>query len=458
MKVIVCGAGQVGGGIARRLAAEGNDVTVIDVAADLVRHLSETADVRGVVGHGSHPDVLEKGGAANADLLIAVTHADEVNMIACEVARALFNVPLRIARVRAQSYLNPAWQDLFSGKNLPIDVIISPEIEVGRSIMRRLDVPAAFDVLSFADGKVRVVGVRIDETCPVINTPLRQLTELFPDLSTVVAGISRGERTFVPKGNDHLLPGDDIYFVCDARHVERTLDIFGMQAHGARRVIIVGGGNIGLYLAQEMEARNAALKVKLIEHNKPRAEKVADLLNRTVVLHGDGLDEDLLREANVAEAETVVAVTNDDEVNILASVIAKKAGARRTLALINNPTYAPLVRSLGVDAFIDPRAATVSTILQHVRRGRIRRLYSVFDGKAEVIEAEALETSPLIEKPLREARIPGGIVIAAIIRGDKVHKPHGSFVMEEGDRVVLFASANMVRKVEQMFRVSLEYF
>ncbi len=458
MKVIICGAGQVGSGIARRLAAEGNDVTVIDLSPELVKTLGDDADVQAVLGHGSHPDVLERAGAQNADMLIAVTHADEVNMVACHIAHALFDVPLKIARVRAQSYLRDDWQDFFRERHLPIDVIISPEIEVARSILRRLDVPSSFDVLQFAEGKVRVVGVRVDETCPVANVPLRQLTELFPDLCSVVTGIRREGRTFVPKGSDYMIPGDEIYFVADAAHVDRTLDIFGLQAQGVRRVIVIGGGNIGLFLAKEIEAGRPGMKVKVIEQSKLRAESDADDLHRTVVLHGDGLDQGLLHEAGVREAEAIVAVTNDDEVNILASVIAKRAGARRALTLINNAAYAPLMRSLNIDAFIDPRAATVSTILQHVRRGRIKRLYSVFEGEAEAIEAEVLDTSPLVGKPLRDARIPDGIIFGAIVRGGTVVKPRGDFELEARDRVVLFTRADAVKKVERLFRVSLEYF
>lgn len=458
MKIIICGAGQVGSGIARRLAAEGNDVTVIDKDPELVRQLGESAEVRAIAGHGSHPDVLEQAGIANADLLIAVTHADEVNMIACHLAHAIFKVPLKVARVRAQAYLKDDWRDFFGNDAMPIDVIISPEVEVGRSIMRCIDVPAAFDVLTFADEKVRVVGIRIEDSCPVANVPLRQLTELFPDLRVVVSGVRREGRTFVPKGADYVIPGDEVYFIADTGQVERALDVFGLATAGVRRVIVVGGGNIGLFIAREIEETRPGIKVKVIEQNKARAEENADGLRRTVVLHGDGLDSDLLYEAGVSEAEAVVAVTNDDEVNILTSVLAKRAGARRALALINKPTYAPLMRSLHIDAFIDPRAATVSTILQHVRRGRIKRLYTVFDGAAEVIEAEVLDTSPLADKPLREARIPDGIVFGAVVRKGKVLKPRGDLALESGDRVVLLTKAELIRKVEQLFRVSLAYF
>lgn len=458
MKVIICGAGQVGASIAKRLAAEGNDVTVIDVSPNLVRQLADVADVQGLIGHGSHPDVLEKAGAGGADMIVAVTYADEVNMTACHVAHTLFNVPLKIARVRAQSYLDPAWQELFANNRLPIDVIISPELEVGRSVLRRLDVPGAFDTLGFAGGLVQMVGTHIEESCPVINTPLKQLTELFPDLLAITVGIVRDGKLFVPSGSDHMRAGDDIFFIADTGHVARTLTILGHEEKGARRIIIIGGGNIGLYVARELERRSQSLKVKVIEASKERAETAADQLSRTVVLHGDGLDQDLLDEAGVEDAEVVIAVTNHDEVNILTSVLSKRAGCKRALTLVNNGNYVPLVRSLGIDAYIDPRATTVSTILQHIRRGRIRGLHSVHEGQGEVIEAEALDTSPLIDRPLREAKLPDGILLGAVVRKGKVIRPGGDTVVEVGDRVILFARADMVKKVEQLFRVSLEYF
>lgn len=458
MKVIVCGAGQVGFGIARQLAAEQNDVTVIDQSPELVQSIGDTLDVRAVVGHGAHPDVLDLAGAADADMLIAVTFHDEVNMVACQVAHSVFNVPTKIARVRAQSYREPGWQNLFAQDHMPIDVIISPELEVGRTVLRRLAVPGAFDILDFAQGQVNVVGVMIEEECPIVNTPLRQLTELFPDLKAVVVGISRDENLLVPSDNDQMLVGDEVYFAADKTDVRRTLGIFGHEEKKAHRVVIVGAGNIGLYVAQEIEKNHSDVKLKIIERDRERAVFAADRLKRTIVLNGDGLDPELLREARIQDTETVVTLTNDDQANILMSVIAKREGASRSLCLINNQIYTPLMRSLGIDAFLNPRATTVSHILQHVRRGRIRGLQSVHDGAAEVIEAEALETSPLVGKPLRDADLPDGIIVGAIVREGKVITPRGNTEITAGDRVVIFARRDQVRKVEQMFRVSLEFF
>ncbi|MCP1335777.1 Trk system potassium transporter TrkA [Futiania mangrovi] len=458
MRAIVCGAGMVGSNIARQLAAEENDVVVIDSSPDLVRKITDTLDVQGVVGFASHPDVLDRAGARDAELVVAVTHSDEVNMIACQVCHSLFNVPVKIARVRSQSYLKPMWRDLFSRDNLPIDEIISPEMEVAKSVLRRLKAPGAFETLPFLDGKVQVVGVRLDDDCPVVNTPLRQLTELFPDLDARVIGIWREDAMRVPKADDQLFPGDEIYFCSRSAMVPRTLAVFGHEEQVARRIIIMGGGNVGLAVAEAIEQEGGHIRARLIEDNKSRAEFVADHLSRTVVLHGDALDREVLEEAGVADAETVVALTNDDEVNILASVLAKRQGARRAVTLINNENYRSLMRTLNIDTFINPRATTVSKILQHVRRGRIKALRSVQDGAAEVIEAEALETSSLTGKPLEEVSLPPGIIVAGVFQDGQVVIPRGDTVIKPGARVVLFATADMVRKVENMFRVSFEYF
>ncbi len=458
MKVIICGAGRVGTGIARHLAAEGNDVTIIDINATLVQRIQETLDIRGIVGHGAHPEVLQRAGAAEADMLIAVTLSDEINMIATQVGHSLFNVPRKIARVRTQAYLAEGWQNLFSRDHMPIDVIISPEIEVGRAVLRRLRVPGAFETVDFADGKVQVVGVRIADGSAVANTQLDQLRETFPGRRFVVMAISRAGRFFAPVDSDLVEAGDDVYFVCPSEEVEDTLRLFGHEEQEAHKVIVVGGGNIGVYVARELENRQSRAKVKLIEYSKERAEAAADALGRTVVLVGSGLDQAILREAGAQDAETVVTVTNDDQVNILTSLIARKLGVQRTITLINDLDYGSLLQSLDLGAYLDPRATTVSTILQHVRRGRIKGLHTVGGGAGEVIEAEALETSTLVGRPLGQSKLPSGIVIGAIVRDDKVFMPNPDFEIKSRDRVVLFAERATVRKVEQLFRVSLEYF
>lgn len=458
MKVIVCGAGQVGFNIARYLALEDNDVTVIDQSPDLIRRISDTVDVQGLVGHASHPDVLERAGAEAADMIIAVTYADEVNMVACQVAHSLFDVPTKIARIRHQSYLDPLWANLFSRDHLPIDVIISPEIEVARAVMRRLQAPGAFEMISLANDRVKLVGVRCEANCPVIHTPLRQLTQLFPDLNIVVVGWMRDDQAVIPKADDEMLPGDEVYFVVESEQTARAMAAFGHEETEARRLLILGGGNIGLFLAEEIERTQGWINTKVIESNAQRAEAAASRLAKTVVLHGDVLDIDILEEANVAATDTVVAVTNDDETNILASLLAKRYGAQRAITLINKSTYEALITTLGIDVVVSPRNITVSTILQHVRRGRIHSVHTLREGFGELIEAEAMETSPLVGKPLREAKLPESVLIGAIVRDGQVIIPRGNTVVEAKDRVVLFAAKDAVRKVEKLFSVRLEYF
>lgn len=458
MKVVICGAGQVGYGIAERLAGEGNDVSVIDVSSRLVASITDRLDVKGHVGHGAHPEVLQQAGAEQADMLIAVTQSDEVNMVACQVAHALFNVPTKIARVRAQTYLEPQWRDLFARDRLAIDVVISPEMEVGEMVMRRLALPGSTDTFTFADEKVTVVGILCEQDCPVVDTPLRQLTDLFPDLKAVIVGVARKGKVFVPRSDDAVEVGDQVYVVTATDQVSRVLSIFGHEETPAQRVVIAGGGNIGLYVAKQLETRNPKSRVKLIEASRERAVSVADQLDRAVVLHGSALDRGLLDEADIAEADTMLAVTNDDQVNLLAAVMAKKLGAKRCVSLVNNQSWPPFMNGLGIDAHVNPRQVTVSRVLQHVRRGRIRAVQSIVEGAAEILEAEALDTSPLVGKPVRALEDMDGLRIGLLIRKNKLIAPNGNTEIQARDRVVMFALRGRVKRVEQLFRVSLEFF
>lgn len=413
--------------------------------------------MRGIVGHASHPDVLAEAGAEEADMIIAVTYADEVNMVACEVAHALFNVPTKIARIRAQVYLKPRWRTLFANDRLPIDVIISPEIEVAHAITRQLEVPGAFDAVDGGRAGARG-GVRCLADCPIVNTPLRQLSGLFPDLNIVVVGLIRDGKPIIPERDQMMLAGDEVYFVADTKHVQRAMLAFGHEEQPGRRVVIIGGGNIGIYLAEEIDERFPQVSIKLIELDKARAAEASQRLSGVVVFNGDGLDTEILEEANVGTAETVIAVTDDDEVNVLSSILSKRMGAERVVTLINKPTYEPLVTNLGIDAVINPRTITVSQILQHVRRGRIRAVHTLREGFGEIIEAEAMETSALVGRPLREINLPAGIIVGAVVRGTTVISPRGATVIKADDRVVLMAAPGAVRKVEKMFAVRLEYF
>ena len=458
MKVIICGAGQVGWQIARHLSGEKNDVTVVDNNADLVARATEALDVQGIAGFASYPDVLDRAGARDADMIIAATYSDEVNMVTCQVAHSVFAVPRKIARLRSQSYLTAIYSDLYRRDHLPIDVVISPEREVADAALRRLSAPAAFDTQSFLGGRAQLIGIELDPECPVINTPLRQLTDLFSTLRAIVVGVRRDGRLFSPDPGDQLFPGDQIYVFCHSDDLNRTVEIFGKTNRKQERVVIIGGGNVGLAVAQALEERTERVRAKVIELDRKVAEKAADELERTIVLNGDGLNSELLAEAGIERADAVLAVTDDDKTNILASVRAKAEGAGMAICLVNDPTMVPLMSTLDIDAYINPRATTVSSILRHIRHGRVREVYSIGDAEAEVIEAQVLSTSPIAGQALRDIDFPEGVLVGIVQKGDKLLRPNGSLRIEEGDVITLFAMADDVPEVERLLQVSIDFF
>ena len=457
MDVIICGAGRVGYGIAQKLSSENNSVTVVDLSPDLIRQITIELDVRGVIGHGSQPDTLKRAGVENADMIIAVTYSDEVNMVACQVAHSLFDVPIKVARVRARSYLMSEYNDLYSRENMPIDVIISPEVEVGESILRRLATPGALNIVPFGDGKVNLVALRIDENTPIINTPIRQIPDLFSGLHASVVGISRDGQVFAPQPDDPLVPGDEAYFVTQTAHTARLLDIVGGEGRRARHIVIIGAGNVGAYVAARLE-KMSGIRVRVIELDKTVAEDAADKLKRTVILNGDAMDSSVQEEAGVMDAECVLCLTNDDKTNILAGVLAKRLGAKQAYSLINDLSLQKMKSSLGIDMVIDPRGSTVSSILRHVRRGRIVDLFSIEDGLAEVMEGEILETSPLAGKALGNVNMPEGIAFGAVLRHGSVLEPSPDLILKIGDGVVLLAEKDSLSEVERLFRVSMSAF
>jgi len=458
MKVIICGAGQVGWQIARHLSGEKNDVTVVDVNADLVRRATETLDVQGVAGFACYPDVLERAGARDADMIIAATYSDEVNMVTCQVAHSIFGVQRKIARLRSQSYMNPAYADLYRPNHLPIDVVISPEREVAEAALQRLAAPATFDTESFMGGRAQLLGIALDDDCPVLNTPLRQLNDLFATLRAIVVGVRREGRLFAPDASDQLFAGDLIYLFTHSDDVNRSLEIFGKTNKKQERIVIIGGGNVGLAVAMALEKRTDRIRVKIIEKDRARAEIAADSLSRTIVLHGDGMDMDLLLEAAIDRADAVLAVTDDDKTNLLAAVRAKQAGCNMAIALVNDPTLAPLMGPLDIDAYINPRATTVSSILRHIRHGKVRAVYSLGDSEAELIEAQVLSTSPLAGRLVREIEFPEGVLVGGVMKGDRMLKPTGDLRLESGDVIAIFSMANDVREVERLLQVSIDFF
>ncbi|WP_412058523.1 Trk system potassium transporter TrkA [Bartonella sp. DGB2] len=458
MRIIICGAGQVGYSIAEKLANEQHDVTVIDIEARLIDKIRHGLDVRGLVGHGAQPDVLARAGADGADMLIAVTLFDEVNMVACQVAHSLFNVPTKIARIRSQSYLDPRYQDLFAREDIPIDVVISPEIEAGDMVLRRIDLPGALDVLYFLDEEAVALSLECMEDCPIINTPLRQLTELFPDLKTTVLAVKRGADINIARSDTTLQVGDIVYLVAARGQVWRAMGLFGHEKQEANRIIIGGGGHIGLYVAQSIEKHRWGQRITIIESDKERAFQAADELTQTTVLHGNVLDPHLLQEAGVGQTDLMITLTNQDQVNVLSAIMGKRLGCKANMVLINNIAYQEFSRAVGVDAHLNPQSVTVSKVLQQLRRGRIRAVHSVFNDAAEMIEAEAMQTSPLVGKPLAALDLPSGIRVGAIYRNKTMIPLTGETRIMAGDRVVLFALSAFLHNVEQMFRVSLEYF
>jgi len=458
MKVIICGAGQVGWQIARQLSSERNDVTVVDMNPDLVRRATDTLDVQGVAGFASYPDVLERAGARDADLIIAATHSDEVNMVTCQVAHSVFSVPRKIARLRAQSYLDAIYSDLYRRDHLPIDVVISPEREVAEAALQRLAAPSTFDTESFLLNRAQLLGIALDEDCPVLNTPLRQLNDLFSTLRAIVVGVRREGRLFAPDPGDQLFSGDQIYVFTHSEDVNRALEIFGKKTKKQERVVIIGGGNVGLGVARALEARTDRVRAKIIERSRAVAERAADSLERTIVLHGDGMDMDILMEAAIDRADAVLAVTDDDKTNLLVAVRAKQAGCSMAIALVNDPTLAPMMGPLDIDAYINPRATTVSSILRHIRHGRVRAVYSIGDAEAEMIEAQILSTSSLSGKMIREIDFPEGVLVGAVMKGEKVLKPTAELRLEAGDVIALFAMASDVREVERLLQVSIDFF
>lgn len=458
MRIIICGAGQVGWQIARHLSNEHNHVTVVDSNPDLVARATDTLDVSGIIGSASYPDVLSSAGAEDADMIIAATQSDEVNMITCQIAHSVFQVPRKIARLRSKSYLDAIYSDLFQRDHLPIDVVISPEHEVAHQALMQFTSPATFETEPFLDNKVELMGLDLDETCNVLHTPLQQLSELFHTLRAMVVGIRRDGELIVPDRNAQLYAGDEIYICTHAEDKARCLEVFGKSSENPERVVIVGGGSVGRNIAQEIEQSGAKITTKIIERDRKLAEKIADNLDKTVVLHGDGMNLELLQEANVKNCDGVLAVTDDDKTNLLVAARAKIEGAPLAIALINDSTLINLKDQLGIDAFVNPKTTTVSSILRHIRHGRVRAVYSVGDAEAEIIEAQILSSSPIAGQKIRDIEWPDDSIIAMVQHQDEVMRPTGDTRLLEGDLVVIFTKTGAVHEVERLFQVNMDFF
>ena len=461
MNIIICGAGRVGFTIAKILSEQGHSITIIDQSSEDIQKIDDLLDVKSIVGKGTYPSILEKANASEADMIIAVTRNDEINMLICQIAFSIFNVQKKIARIRSQDYLNPKFTRVYNKENLPIDVIISPEIEIAKSIQRKLEAPGALDNVPFADNKIRLLEILINDKCPIINIKLNDLTKKFPKLDANIMGVVRDDKFIILKKTDKIIKGDKAYVVINASQMKETLVAFGHNEKISNKILIIGGGNIGFNLAKNLEESFDSARVKIIEKNKERAEFIASELNNTIVINGDALDEEVLMEANLEEVQTVLALTNDDEDNLMVSVLVEKftndksdINEKRTMALINKPNYALLQSSLKIDDFIDPRMNTVSSILKHVHKGTVENAYSILNGEYEVIEAEIIESSELVNKELKNANLPDEIRIGAVLRGKEVIIPRSNFVFKKEDIIVLLAKKDFLHVVENMFRIS----
>ncbi len=461
MNIIICGAGRVGFTIAKQLSEQGHSITVIDTSSEDIQKIDDALDVKAIVGKATYPTILEKANAAETDMIIAVTRNDEINMVICQIAFSIFNIPKKIARIRSQDYLNPKFTTVYNKENLPIDVIISPELEIAKSIQRKLEAPGALDSVPFAGNKIRLLEILINDGCSLINIKLNDLTKKYPNLDANVIGIIRDDKFLIPKKEDEIKKNDKIYVIINSSQTAETLEAFGHTEKVSKKILIVGGGNIGFNLAKNIEETLDAARVKIVEKDKERAEFLASELNNTIVINGNGLDEEVLAEANLEEAETVLALTNDDEDNLMVSVLVEKFAKdekeiedKRTMALVNKPNYSLLQDSLKIDDLIDPRMNTVSSILKHVHKGTIETAYTIMNGEYEVIEAEIIETSELINKELKNSNLPEEVRIGAVLRGDKIIIPRSDFVFLKEDKVVFLANKDSISVVENIFRIS----
>ena len=461
MNIIICGAGKVGFTIAKLLSEQGHSITVIDQSSEDIQKINDSLDVKAIVGKATYPSILEKANATETDMIIAVTRNDEINMLICQIAFSIFNIPKKIARIRSQDYLNPKFTRVYNKENLPIDVIISPEIEIAKSIQRKLEAPGALDSVPFAENQIRLLEILIKNDCKLIGLKLNELTNKFPNLDANIIAIIREGKSFIPKKTDLVNESDKIYVIINSSQMAETLEAFGHSEKISKKILIIGGGNIGYNLAKNIEDTLEGVRVKIVEKDKLRSEYLANELNNTIVINGNGLDEEVLSEANLDEAETVLALTNDDEDNLMVSVLVEKFAKdqkdiedKRTMALINKPNYSLLQSSLKIDDLIDPRMNTVSSILKHIHKGTIENAYTISNGEYEVIEAEIIESSELINKELKNSNLPEEIRIGAVLRNKKVIIPKSDFIFQKDDQIVLIVKKETVGVVENLFRLS----
>ncbi len=454
MKVLIIGAGEVGFHIANRIALENKDVVVIDKNPEAIRRVSDHLDVQVMVGSGSSPVVLEEAGIRDADIMLAVTNSDEINLVACLVTNMISPFTKKLVRLRAADYDH--YHDAFRTSLPHIDTIINPEIEVVKTIDLLMRFPGAVDVGEFSQGRVYFIGVTLDQDSSLAGLKLSRLSTQIGEKKLLIAALIRGEQLIIPRGDDRLISGDLVYFITKKDKVFESLKIFGKHEAPVQRAMIIGGGRVGYRLADMLEQKN--IYTKIIEKSAERCRLLAERLNKAVVLQGDGSDQDLLAEENIKDMDAVITLTNDEETNILASLLAKQMGARKNITRISKFSYFPLMNMIGIQQVVSPRLSAINSILQHIRRGKVLSAKSIKGEQAEVMEALALETSDIVGKPLKNISFPKGTLVTGIIRGDNITIPSGESVIEPGDRIIIFAQRSAIPKVEKILMVKLEYF
>jgi trk system potassium uptake protein TrkA len=448
------GAGEVGFHIANHLALENKDVVVLDLDPDAIRRVSDNLDVQVVLGSGSSPLVLEEAGIQDAEIILAVTNSDEINLVACLVADIISPSTKKLARIRNADFDN--YHENFRKKAPHIDTIINPDTEVVKTIYRLMSVPGAVDIGEFADGRLNFVGVNLENDCQLAGARLADLPAIIGKARLLIAAVVREDELIIPKGKDRIIAGDLVYFISEKDKLRDTLSLFNKYGHPLKRVLIVGGGRIGFRLAKLLEEH--AIYCKIIERNPDRCTYLAEHLNKSIVLCGDGSDQELLSEENIQDMDMVIMLTQDEETNILASLLAKRMGARKAITRISKFSYFPLTNAIGIEKVVSPRLSAINTILQHIRKGKVLSAISIKGEQAEVIEAVALQTTDIVEKPLRDISFPQGAVVVGIIRGETIIVPSGESVIQPNDRVIIFARKEAIAKIEKILAVKLEYF
>lgn len=454
LKIVIVGAGEVGFHIASHLTLENKEVVVIDADLTAIRRVSDNLDVHVLQGSGSSPAVLEEAGIHDAEIMLAVTNSDEINLVACLVANILSPSTKKLARIRDANF--DKYHDTFRDYAPNIDTIINPEIEVVKTIESMMRVPGAIDVGEFADGRIKFVGIYLDRDCRLAGVKLLNIHDKTENLRPLIAAVVRDEELIIPRGNDRLMPGDLVYFICEEDKLQKTLAVFDKHDQPVKRALIIGGGRIGFRLASSLE--EMSIYCKLIEINPDRCTHLAERLNKAVVLCGDGSDQSLLAEENIQDIDIVVTLTDNEETNILASLLATRMGARKSITKISKFSYFPIMNAIGIEQVVSTRLSAINTILQHIRRGKVLSAISIKGEKAEIMEALALETSEIVDKPLKKISFPKGAIVASIIRQDTIIIPSGDSVIRPGDRIIIFARREAIPKVEKILSVKLEYF